>query len=107
MWEPLIYSWLIRSTRDNLHLQLASEMWVGGDGGEWGGGPRCGAVLSNRALNLWDLTLSSCSVRIKLNCRTSCWCLKNCWCYGDHHPPHDEIGYRTQKSDICQILMCT
>lgn len=52
MWEPLIYSWSIRSTRDNLHLQLASEMWVGGDGGEWGGGPRCGADLSNHALNL-------------------------------------------------------
>ena len=32
MWEPLVFSWSVRGTGDNLNLQLVSEFQGGGHG---------------------------------------------------------------------------
>ena len=57
-WELLIYSWLVRSTGDKLHLQLACE------GGEWS----CGAELLT--CGIWcHLQVHS----VRINCRMPSW----------------------------------
>lgn len=66
LWEPLIYSWLVRSTGNNLCLQLVSEV---GDG----------ALFWEWVLNLWGLCLPP-KIRSELiwTVGLKCWCLK-CW----------------------------
>jgi len=61
-----VYSWLIRSTGDNLGLAP---------------GILSGDSLWDSTLNLWDLTLTRGS---ELNCRTPCWYLRIGQC--GHHP---------------------
>ena len=62
LWDPLIYSWLARSTGDNMDLQLMSEA---GEGNSCRTEPLiCG---------IWPCLHTGC-IGIKLNCRTPSWC---------------------------------
>lgn len=66
LWEPLIYSWLVRSTVstvDSLHLPLASK--VGGRGSLGG--------LSPSSQKSW-CHIQVDSIRTELSCQLSSWC---------------------------------
>lgn len=72
-WKPLIYSWLVRSTGENLDLLLASEI------GGWG-------VHSCRTkaltCGIWWCNLQGESTRSELNCRTHRGCQRIAWWCG-------------------------
>lgn len=103
-WEPLIYSQSVRSTGNNLDLQMAP-----GDlgWGPWNLQPIIGSrvrstdvnlglwmaperrvVLWDGALYLWNLMLSpGRQKRIELNCKTSSWCMHCLWYVEGRSPP--------------------
>lgn len=72
-------SWSVRSTGKTLtcNYHLKWEWW---------------ALFWDRTVYLGELSLVS--VRIELNCRTSCLCPENCL-LGRKPPPHVGIGTRT------------
>ena len=65
--ETLTYSWLVRSTGDN----LACDVGVGGGGGA--GRQSCG--IECFTCGIW-CSLQESDVRIELNCGTSIWCCR-------------------------------
>ena len=86
LWEPLVYSLLVRSM-GGLDLELVSEVVVG---------VGAGAVLWDWALNLWGLHWLWLLVS-ELNCETSSRCLQSWridWC-GTSPSPKTHIHTRT------------
>ena len=74
LWEPPIYSWLVRSAGDNLDTP---EDWT---------------------LNLWTMRQSPGSVKIELSCKIpSSWCLENCLVvWRNPQSPHSHTGIGDQ-----------
>lgn len=79
-WEPPFYSLSVRSTGENLDLQLVTTC---------SGRGREGAILWNWVINLWDL----CELQVvsSLDFRTSTWCWGG-WRTGWHgENPHTYV----------------
>ena len=74
-WEPLIYSWWVRSTGDNRTCNWCEVGW----------GQSCGTEPLTSGI--WCY-LQVDSVRIELNCRTCSWC---CRLLGEGKPPTSAV----------------